>query len=239
MKLTVAIIDDELHAIETLVYDLNEGFGDTVMILFTTTNPVEGLKQIKSKKPDLVFLDIQMPGLSGIDVLSLVDDLDIMVVITTAHQKFAIEVVGTKAIAYLLKPIQPEKLESVMNTIFSKKKNNPGNKLLKDKISVADLNGVELIPHNEIVYFKSDGNYSTLFLTSKRTVVVSKTLKHFSEKLPEKQFLRVHKSYVINLSHVKRYVKTDGGELIMSNNDVLPVSRNFRSELLKIIQNYS
>ncbi len=238
MKLKTAIIDDEIHAIETLSYDLLENYSDRIEILFSTTDPVEGARRLRSEMPDLLFLDIEMPSLSGLDLMKIIDDLNIDVVITTAYQEFAIDAVGTKAIAYLLKPIQPEKLEGAMDMIFGKKQLKFENTITKDKISVTDLNGVELIPINEIIYFKSDGNYSTLFLSSNRKIVACKTLKHFSSNLPARQFIRVHKSYLVNLNHIKKYLKTDGGELIMDNNDTLPVSRSFRGELLKIIQNY-
>ena len=237
MKLTAAIIDDEKHAIETLVYDLNENHSDEVEIIFSTTNPVEGTKRIRTEKPDLLFLDVNMPGLSGLDILSLIDDLNIQVVITTAHQEFAIQTVGTKAIAHLLKPIQPENLEAVINQAQKRKQNPAKTSLIKDRIAIPDIEGIELIPYDEIIYCKSDGNYSTLALLGNRKMTVSKPLKYFEENISSELFIRIHKSYLINLDHVKKYVKRDGGELVMNNNDVLPISRNSRNELLKFIQN--
>ncbi|MBN2820563.1 MAG: response regulator transcription factor [Bacteroidales bacterium] len=237
MNLNVAIIDDEIHAIETLVYDLKEGFDKSIEIVFTSTNPVEGIKRLRSEIPDLLFLDIEMPGLSGLDILSLIDDLNIQVVITTAHQEFAIQTVGTKAIAYLLKPVQPENLEAIINQALVQKKNPVKTSLLKDKIAIPDMEGIELIQYSEIMYCKSDGNYSTLALIGNRKMTVSKPLKYFEENISSELFLRIHKSYLVNLTHVKKYLKKDGGELVMTNNDVLPVSRNSRNELLKFIQN--
>lgn len=237
MNLKVAIIDDEIHAIETLVYDLTEDFKSSVDILFTTTHPVEGVKRLRMEKPDLLFLDIEMPGLSGLDILSLIDDLNIQVVITTAHQEFAIQTVGTKAIAYLLKPIQPENLEAVINQALERKRNPAKSLILKDRIAIPDMDGIELIQYDEIIYCKSDGNYTTMALISNRKMTVSKQLKYFEENIFSEQFIRIHKSYLVNLTHVKKYLKKDGGELVMTNNDVLPVSRNSRNELLKFIQN--
>lgn len=239
MKLKVAIIDDEIPAIETLRYDLMENYADRIEIVFTTTDPIEGVKKLRNNTPELLFLDIEMPALSGMDLLKLINDLDIQVLITTAFQEFAIEAVGTKAVAYLLKPIQPEMLEKAMDQVFKNKQTQPRNKILKDKIAVADLEGVELIPHDEIVYCKSDGNYSTLFLVGNRKLTVSKALKHFSNILPGTQFIRIHKSYLVNLNYIKKYLKIGGGELVMTNDDVLPVSRIYRTELLKLLQNCS
>jgi two-component system LytT family response regulator len=239
MKLKVAIIDDEIPAIETLRYDLMENYADRIEIVFTTTDPIEGVKKLRNNTPELLFLDIEMPALSGMDLLKLINDLDIQVLITTAFQEFAIEAVGTKAVAYLLKPIQPEMLEKAMDQVFKNKQTQPRNKILKDKIAVADLEGVELIPHDEIVYCKSDGNYSKLFLMGNRKLTVSKALKHFSNNLPGTQFIRIHKSYLVNLNYIKKYLKIGGGELVMTNDDVLPVSRIYRTELLKLLQNCS
>jgi len=239
MKLKVAIIDDEIPAIETLRYDLIEKYSDRIEILFTSTDPIAGLKQIREQSPNLLFLDIEMPTLSGMDLLKLISDMNIQVVITTAYQEFAIEAVGTKAVAYLLKPIPPEMLEKVMSQVFENKQTQPRNSMLRDKIAVADIEGVELISHDEIIYCKSDGNYSTLFLAENRKLTVSKALKYFSNNLPASQFVRIHKSYLVNLNYVKKYLKIGGGELVMANNDVLPVSRNYRNELLKILQNGS
>lgn len=237
MKLRVAIIDDELHAIETLVYDLNEGFENSVEIVFTSTDPVEGVKKVRSEIPDLLFLDIEMPGLSGLDILNLIDDLNIQVVIITAHQEFAIQAVGTKAMAYLLKPVQPETLEKIIKQGLEKKQNPIKNAALKDKIPVPDREGIELIPYDNIIYCKSDGNYTTLVIIGNSKKTVSKPLKYFEVNISSEQFVRIHKTYLVNLTHVKKYLKRDGGDLVMTNNDILPVSRNYRSELLKLLQN--
>lgn len=238
MKLRVAIIDDEIHAIETLTYDLKEGFENKIEIIFSATNPVEGLKKIKSELPDLVFLDIEMPGLSGIDVLSLIDDLELQVVITTAHEEFAIQAVGTKAIAYLLKPVQLEDLETIIEQVIGKKQSKKATSPFSSKISVPVFDGIEIIRMDEILYLKSDGNYSEIILLGEKKIIASKTLKYFTSFLPLQQFIRIHKSHLVNLNHIKKYLKSEGGEVQMINNDVLPVSRNKRDEILKLIQSH-
>jgi len=236
MKLRTCIIDDEKHATETLSYDLRERFEEKVEIVFTSNNPVEGLKKIQAEKPDLVFLDIEMPGLSGIDILSLLDDMNLDVVITTAHQAFAIQTVGTKAIAYLLKPVFPEELENVIQLAIQSKQKRKAPK--QDiKIAVPVFDGIELIDFNTIIYIKSDGNYSEIYCAENRKIVASKTLKHFEEMLPNGIFIRIHKSYLVHSGFIRKYLKRDGGEIVMSNNDVLPISRNRREEVIKLIQN--
>ncbi|WP_372948692.1 LytR/AlgR family response regulator transcription factor [Mariniphaga sp.] len=235
MKLKVAIIDDEKHAIETLLFDLKEYHSNDIEIVFTATNPVEGLKKLHTEKPDLLFLDVDMPGLSGLDLVELMQDLPTWVVFTTAHLEYAVKAVETLASGYLLKPVQSDDLKRIIEKVKAEKQNKKTNQTVSGKIPVPDADGIELIPWDEIIYCKSDSNYCELNLTGERRIVASKTLKYFESNLPVSQFYRIHKSYLVNLHHIKKYLKHDGGELVMSNGKVLPVSRNSRDEILKRI----
>lgn len=234
MKLKVAIIDDEIHCIETLAYDLRELHGDKIDIIFTAKDSVEGTKQLGKTRPDLLFLDIEMPRLNGFDVLDLIDGTPTKVIFTTAHSEYAIRAVGLKAAAYLLKPIQPDELREALDRVY--KTFSPSQNLtLKSKLPVPYTDGIQLIAHSDILYCRSNGNYTEFFLTTNEKIVASKTLKHFGELLPRDQFVRIHKSYIVNLSHLKRYLKVDGGVVSMGNNVTLPVSRINREKLLKLI----
>lgn len=236
MKLTAAIIDDEKHAIETLSYDLEENHNEEIEILFSTTNPVDGAKRIRTEKPDIVFLDIDMPGLSGLELIHLIDDLPTRVVFTTAHMEYAIKAVETIASGYLLKPVQAEDLLRMIEKIKNEKELSVLDQPISGKIAVPDFTGIELVPYEEIVFCKSDSNYCELKLTGNRKITASKTLKYFEEILPSSQFVRIHKSYLVNIQQIKKYLKRNGGELVMSNNDVIPVSRNHHAAILKLIQ---
>jgi len=236
MKLKAAIIDDEKHAIDTLSYDLHENYSDELEIVFSTTSPVDGLKLLQTEKPDLLFLDVDMPGLSGLDLVHLIDDLPTRVVFTTAHLEYAVQAVETIASGYLLKPVQPDDLQRIIQKIIAEKGTENHEQPVTGKIPVPDADGIELVPWNEIIYCKSDSNYCELTLTGDRKMVASKTLKYFETNLPHKQFFRIHKSYLVNLQHIKKYLKRDGGELVMSDNKILPVSRNHREKILKLIQ---
>lgn len=236
MKLKAAIIDDEKHAIDTLTYDLHENHSVDVEIVFSTTNPVDGLKLLRTEKPDLLFLDVDMPGLSGLDLVQLIDDLPTRVVFTTAHLEYAVQAVETIASGYLLKPVQPDDLQRIIQKIIAEKGTENREQPVTGKIPVSDADGIELVPWNEIIYCKSDSNYCELNLTGNRRIVASKTLKYFESNLPSNQFYRVHKSYLVNLHHIKKYLKRDGGELVLSNNAILPVSRNHKETILKLIQ---
>jgi two-component system, LytTR family, response regulator len=236
MKLSIAIIDDEKHAIETLSFDLMENHSDDMEILFSTTNPLEGARRIRSEKPDLLFLDVDMPGLSGLELIQLIDDLPTRVVFTTAHMEYAIKAVETIAGGYLLKPVQADDLQKIITRFKSEKESKLLEQPLLGKIAVHDFDGIELVPVESIVYCKSDSNYCELMLTDNRKITASKTLGYFEGMLPSGQFIRVHKSYLVNIHQIKKFLKRNGGELVMSNDDVLPVSRNSKPEILRLIQ---
>ncbi|MEZ5105804.1 MAG: LytTR family DNA-binding domain-containing protein [Draconibacterium sp.] len=237
MTLKIGIIDDEIHAIQTLSYDLNEHFENAVEIIFSSNNPIEGIKNIRERMPDLLFLDMDMPRLSGLDVLSLIDDLDINVVITTAHEEYAVKAYGTNAIAYLLKPVQPEQLKAIVEKQLSEISASKTTLLSAGKISIPVFDGFEILDFDEIIYCKSDNNYSEIIITGNRKIVASKTLKYFEELLPANIFRRVHKSYLVNANHIKKYLKRDGGVIMVTQGKTIPVSRTQRDELLKLIQN--
>jgi len=118
-KINIAIIDDEQHAIETLVYDLLETFREKINIQFTANNPFEGARQVRIHKPDILFLDILMPGLSGFDLIRLIDDLDTKVVLTTAYLELQQQNENTRAIACLLKPVLLTDIERIFNRIYN------------------------------------------------------------------------------------------------------------------------
>jgi two-component system LytT family response regulator len=236
MRLKVAIIDDEQHAIDTLKYDLQKNHDEETEIIFSVTNPVDGARQLRQERPDLLFLDVNMPGLSGLDLVELIDDLPIHVVFTTAHLEYAVKAVETIASGYLLKPVQADDLQRIINKVKHEKKTDFRELPVSGKISVPDADGIELVPYEDIIYCKSDSNYCEIHLTENRKIVASKTLKYFEANLSPKQFFRVHKSYMVNLKHIKKYLKRDGGVLLMDNNKCLPVSRKHRDEILALIQ---
>ncbi len=236
MKLKVAIIDDERHAIDTLTYDLIKNHSHEVEILFSTTNPLEGAKQIRITNPDILFLDVNMPGLSGLDLVDLMHDISTHIVFTTAHLEYAVKALETNVSGYLLKPVQTDDLQRIIKKIKTEKQKTESEQIISGKIPVPDAGGIELVPWNEIIYCKSDNNYCELYLTDNRRIIASKTLKHFETNLPSIHFSRIHKSYLINFQHIKKYLTREGGELLMTNGKIIPVSRNKRDEILKRFQ---
>lgn len=235
MKLKAAIVDDELHCIETLKYDLEESFSDKVEVLFECNNSVECVENLKSIKPDVLFIDIEMPGLNGFDLIKVIQPKNTKIVFTTAHQRHAIEAIGFKPEAYLLKPIELEELEKVVEDLYQAKRPSLESGI-SDKLAISTTEDIELVKHSEIIYAKASNNYTEIYLKEGNTKLISKTLKFVSAQLPDTSFFRVHKSYLVNLNHISRYRKADGGMLIMSDEAEIPVSSDKKEDLLLLIQ---
>ncbi|MEO1022696.1 MAG: LytTR family DNA-binding domain-containing protein [Bacteroidota bacterium] len=234
-KLQAAIVDDELHCIETLEYDLKDRLEDEVDIIFTCDNSVECVQNLKKLTPDILFIDIEMPGLTGFDLLKVLELEHTRVVFTTAHASHALEAIDYKPEAYLLKPVDPNDLVRVVQSIQIQ--HTPDQTHAFDgKLAISTTDEIELIPHSSIVYCKASNNYTDVFLADGGFKTVSKTLKVIEQQLPEQHFLRIHKSYLVNTNHIVKYRKSEGGMVILSNNDEVPISSDRKEELLSLIK---
>jgi two-component system LytT family response regulator len=240
------IIDDEKHSIETLALKL-EKFCPQVSIMAKFIDSEEGLEFLRENKPDLLFLDIEMPRLNGFELLERLEEVAFDVIFTTAYDEFGIRAIKFSALDYLLKPVQAQELQqavekhanksqhnissSQLEVLFSNIKGN--NKGKPGKIALATKERIEFVSPDEIVVCTSDSNYTMVYLSNGKKKLISRTLKDFEQLLGEFNFFRPHHSHLVNLSHVKEYVRTDGGYLILSNKMTLPVSRSKREALLK------
>ncbi len=235
MKLKAAIIDDERHCIETLQYDLENECNDVLDVVFTCSKSIDCVKKMREFNPDIMFLDIEMPGISGFDLLKIIEEEHISVVFTTAHARHAVEAISFKPDGYLLKPVDSEELQEVVQRIFAnhQKENHVS---IPGKLAISKLDEIELISHSSIIIAKANNNYTEIITSSDKPKLVSKTLKYIEERLPINQFYRVHKSYLVNLNHINKYVKAGGGVLIMSNGNEVPVSPFKKDALLSLIQ---
>ena len=215
-----------------------------------TLNSIEtGIKSIKEDKPDLVFLDIQMPNASGFDLLNQIDKIDFEIIFVTAHDSFAIRAFKYAAVDYLLKPIKVTELidavyrageriksnQSQDHVKFMLEKVSPAKKIfVNNKILLPTLGGYNIIEVSEITYCKSESNYTRFHFTDGKNLVVSKTLKEFESILIENNFFRIHRSYIINLNCIAKYNKGKGGEVVMKDGAILEVSREKKEEFLKL-----
>ena len=243
MKIKAIIIDDEKMA-RSLLKGMLEEYCNDVEVLETCIDLPSGVKAIRKLKPNLVFLDIEMPRYSGLELLDFFEDTEInfSIIFTTAYNQYAIQAFKTSAIDYLLKPIDPEELKSAIER-FARKQSNPFNGIIQvseqlkkeSKIAIPDGNNLIMIAPSEILYLKADNSYTQILLTSGKKMVTSRFLKNFEESLKEyNQFFRCHKSYIINTEYIVSYSKSDGGTVTLQNQIEIPVSTDKSEELLAL-----
>lgn len=241
------IIDDELMA-RTLLNGMVDLYTPEIEIVALCEDLPNGVKAIHKHKPDLVFLDIEMPGHSGLELLDFFNDEEIKfeIIFTTAYNQYAVKAFKLSAIDYLLKPIEEEELVAAVNR-FKKaiQKNQVDYSVLKENLSNSNSNriavpsgsSIQFIELDQIQYLKADSSYTEIIFTNTTRLVVSRTLKNFEEILNETTgFFRCHKSYMVNLKYVTGLVKSDGGHLSMSNDITVPISPEKSTELMNAIR---
>ena len=223
-KITAYIVDDEEKSVSNLEYFLNN-YCSSFKVIGTNTSSFEALSYIRSLKPKLLFLDINMPKINGFELLKLIDDIDLIVVFVTAHSEFAIKAIKNNAFDYLLKPISIKELLSLEKKIIQKisNDNNLDQPFTNQRIIFSLNEGHVVEDLSNITYFKSENNYTHVFREEGKKILLSKSLKHFEESLKNTQFHRVNNSFLINILHVKRIIK--GSHVEMSNGVKIEISR--------------
>lgn len=242
------IIDDEKHSIDTLTWKL-EHYCTDITVEATFTDAPEGVEYLRNKAVDLLFLDIEMPKLSGFDVLEeLGPDIEFDVIFVTAYDSFGIKAIKFSALDYLLKPVQNKELVQAVN----KHRHRNGqvsaiqmNHLLQNlqaerngrpnKVGLISKESIEYVAPEEIILCEASSNYTQVYLAGGSKRLISKTLKDFEDMLLPLGFFRAHNSYVINLGHVREYIRSDGGYLIMMNQFKVPISKSKKEQLLGLL----
>jgi two-component system LytT family response regulator len=241
------IIDDENRTRE-LIAKMITSFGFDIEAIPAGENVQSGIKAIEEIKPDIVFLDIQMPDGTGFDVLKSVKEKNFEVVFITAHEEFAIKAIKFSALDYLLKPIDPMELkaavEKAMKTINEKKEDSQFDALQnniqpnqKRRLVLKTQESVYVVELDEIIRCEADRNYTSFFLSGGKKILVSKTLKEYETLLSSHNFLRVQQSHLINLDYVDRYDKGNGGSVVMKDGSEVPLSPAKREVFFKILEN--
>lgn len=241
------IIEDETLSQEMLTLLLQRHKAD-VEIIDTCSNPTNGIESIAKHQPELVFLDIQMPKMNGFDMLKKISNINFEVIFTTAFDQYAIDAIRTSALDYLLKPIDDEDLtaaiEKCKERMVEKKTkrqfenlfNNLTNKNPLDKtLALSASDGISFVKMSDILRVEANGRYAKFYLLNKETILVSKTLGDFEDILSANQFFRIHDSSIINLNHVKKYIRGDGGTVLLSDNTEHDVARRRKEEFVKLI----
>ncbi len=241
------ILDDEPNSVETLQWKI-ENFTPQVSVVETFSDPVKGLEYLRQNEVDLLFLDIEMPNLSGFDVLEAIDNIQFDVIFTTAYDQYGIQAVKFSALDYLLKPVRNKELIEAIERFANRgSESNPNMQIASllqnlkseaetgrpDKITLATKESLELVAPAEILYCESDSNYTMVYLADGRKKLISRTLRDFEEMLTPFHFFRSHNSFLVNMNEVREYVKTDGGYIVLKNKQKIPVSKSKRERLME------
>lgn len=244
------IVDDENKAREILA-EMLRLYCSTVTVIGQAHNVNTAQEMILKLKPDLVLLDIKMPDGSGFDLLNRFQNIDFKVIFVTAHEEYAIKAFRFSAIDYLLKPIDPtdlinavgklsaDKVENGINQQFEAFKENFNNSELKQdkRIVLKTTENIYVIYLRDVIRCQSEKNYTYFYFTNRERIIVSKTLKEFEELLTEFNFMRIHRSHLINLKYIDRFEKSDGGYVIMNDGSKVDVSHRKKEYLLNYIYN--
>jgi two-component system LytT family response regulator len=243
------LIDDETNSLEMMEW-LLKTYCPQVKIEAMCHAAADGIKAIEQYKPDLVFLDIEMPHMNGFDMLEQFDKLTFDVVFCTAYDQFAIKAFKYSALNYLLKPVDPEDLQETIRRI-EKKKTVPGKEqidlLLQNlkqvtkpalqRIALTTNDGLLFVSTAHILYCEAESNYTSVVMIN-RKVLVSKTLKEIDEALGGPEFYRIHNSFLINLNHIQKYVRGDGGYVMMNDGKAVSISRSKRQEFMDMFSKF-
>ena len=238
------IVDDEQHSCKTLSA-LLEKHCPEIRVLATCSNGTEGLNAIRDFSPHLVFLDVEMPRMNGFEMLEQLPSVNFHLIFVTSYDAYALKAIRFSAIDYLLKPVDREELIKAVQKVVQRievplpeqlriildRMQEPNSR--SNKIALPTMEGLQMIPVQNIISCEANDNYTTLLLKDRKKVVVTGTLKAIEELLEDFPFLRVHRSYLVNLDEVEKYVKADGGYLVMSDGAQIYISRNKKDELLK------
>lgn len=242
------IIDDEANArnvVKTMIQHLQL----PLEIVGEASGAAEGLEKIKSLQPQLLFLDIQMPGKSGIELMQEVDRDEVQVIFITAHQGFAIQALKLSAIDYLLKPVDAAELKEAVEKVVQQQSRLVPDQLAlfqeaikhfqqpqhkaPQKLAISTNEGILFVELKDIIWIESLTGYCKFYIQQQKPVIVSKNLKEYEDLLSDHQFFRAHQGSVVNLTHIKKYVRGEGGQVWMSDGTEIEVARRRKEELLR------
>lgn len=243
------IIEDEPQAISALKQELALNC-PAVIVLDTAQSVKEGIAKISALKPDLIFLDIQLSDGLGLDILQHFNQINFKIIITTAYSEYALQAIKFSALDYLLKPINSKELQVAVakvikeNSLNLNKKieayiQNQQNKITNKKIVLQTSEGIFVHEIATILKCTSEGNYTQIYFTNDKRILISKTLKELEELLIPFNFERIHHSYLINLNHLKSYLHKDGGYVVMNDNSTLPVSQRKKTAFIKRLEMFN
>ncbi|HZH36113.1 MAG TPA: LytTR family DNA-binding domain-containing protein [Flavisolibacter sp.] len=245
MQLKAIIVEDEVRSREFLK-NLVEEYCPTVQVVAMAASVEEAIEAVNTRKPDLLFLDIELHTGTGFDVLQGVAYHNFSVIFTTAYDHYAVKAIKFSAVDYLLKPIDVDELQAAVQKVSEKMQNNTSQQtlqlLLKNlqkpadtdfSITLATSEGLEFVPLQQIIRLEASGPYTHFYMKGGKKIMVSKNLKEYELLLGDHQFFRVHNSHIINMKEVKRMIKTDGGYAVMNDDSMITISPKKKDEFMQ------
>jgi two-component system LytT family response regulator len=246
-QLTAILIDDESSSRNSLRQKLVTHCPN-ITIVAECESGEDGIKAIQSHNPNIVFLDVEMPRMNGFVMLQQLEQRSFELIFTTAYDHYAISAIRFSALDYLVKPIEIKTLKEAVDRAREKIQTDLPNQRIEtllhnlideknvhNRIAIPSLEGLQFIEITDIIYLEDESNYSFIYLQNATRITVSKTLKDFEELLPSHTFVRIHHSYIINKNHVRKYLKGEGGQVLMSNGKLLDVARRKKEDFMKAI----
>lgn len=244
------IVENENAIAEQFVKLINKLFTD-IEILEVCDHVSQAVLAVKKHTPDLVFLDVELNnGETSFDILRQIPNVNFEIIFATAYDKYAIQAIKFSALDYLLKPVTEEDLTDAIYR-FKQKKNAFNPKQLETlfsnlqktgsmhQVALPTMNGLDFVPIDNIIYCQGEGSQTAAYLkTQSLPIILSKTLKECEDLFKNSEFYRVHKSYLINLNHIKKYIKGKDGQVVMSNDKTLEVSRNYKDAFLEHLKQH-
>lgn len=242
------IVDDEPYCCDVLSTLLERNCPE-VTIVAICYSAEEAIAALAVHQVQLVFLDIEMPHINGFQMLERIPHINFDLIFTTSYDQYAIKAIKFSALDYLLKPIDREELQIAVRKAIQRLLQHPLPQQLEillqklyhpptpvNRIALPTMEGLQLIPIDSIISCASSSNYTILSLKDKQKLTVSRTLKEIEEMLEDLLFMRVHHSYLVNINEIRKYIKGEGGNLIMSDGSAIDVSRSKKEQLLKKLQ---
>jgi two-component system, LytTR family, response regulator len=232
--LSCYIIDDEQNAVDALAAMLKKKFAQQIEICGSNTRASIAIEEIEDLQPDIVFLDVEMPEMTGLELLKHFPERSFHVIFTTAHEKYALPALKAAATDYIVKPLSPQDVYDALQKCLDKK---AGKEMLyqptANKISLATAHELLLINIEDIIRVEASNNYSHFYFINHPKVIVCKTLKEFEEQLTKHNFFRVHQSHLINLKHVEAVQSNDGDHVLLIQGHKVEISRRKKAKFLQ------
>ncbi len=239
------IIDDEHPAIE-VVKSLLKNYNDSIFVCSTCQNITDAINDIARYSPDIIFLDVEMGSNSAFEILEQIPGLKSHIIFITAYEQYALKALKIHAYDYILKPVDPEEfyhtLDSVLNKMnFNFSHENHSSSLLNPakKLAIPNKNGYEYYNQNDIVLLEAAGSYTQVYLNDNTHILISKGLHKIENAIIDSGFLRVHRSFIVNLHHIKSSRKDDSGHLVMSNGKNVPIGNAHREQVISVLKMFS